>query len=375
MMRDLRRTRHTAAQLEPGTAAIIDATIGFAYGGALGLLTDDLLLGAILAEDWDINAAEGVNGVIFAGGGRRVDLQLAQAAQQNHADMVTARRAAALETAHGRPREATDAYIGLAVQNTQDSQNVHDSGVIACMRGVVERLRAEQPSLDELPTTGSIIGAIDREGDKLSEHRPQLVSDVVGVVRRIQRGESIYALKATDEECLRRVWLRAEDPRNAANKDALRQALFDSLLDAWEDTPMGRQIVCVTGRTARILSSLVLLDYDERNWVVKRLEQFKNDIFERARAVIAKLAEEAANSDDPSRAAAGRAYLAKTAEEMNAVGEVDEASTEALSRSMREAVGAMVDEYVADVAASGAEGAIPEYMVDTVRAEAQAAVS
>src|SRR5205807_946238 len=145
-----------------------------------------------------------------------IDQPLVAAAGQRREDMLRDRQRVAKEAAQeqgGARGAAVDTYLSLAAQHTDDPQNAHDSGVLACLRGV---------------------------------------------------------------------WARADDPRNAATRGQMRQALFDSLVDAWEEGIAGRKITCVNGRTTRILSALVLLDADERNWQVKKLEQFKNDIFEEA---------------------------------------------------------------------------------------------
>jgi hypothetical protein len=179
------------------------------------------------------------------------------------------------------------------------------------------------------------------------------------------------ALDATDEECLRRVYARADDPRNEAARAPLRQALFDALVDSWEDGIEGRKIMCVNGRAGRILGALVLLDWDEKNWEVKKLEQFKNDVFAKAQELILALAQQASLSADPDRQKAGRAYYATTATDVAALGPVPEAAAAALTAEMREAVGAMVDEYVAGLEP---KGGIPAYQVDAVRMEALAAL-
>ncbi|NBQ44183.1 MAG: hypothetical protein EBU23_17405 [Mycobacteriaceae bacterium] len=174
-----------------------------------------------------------------------------------------------------------------------------------------------------------MIADIRRDGAKLSEGRPALVDDAVAVAERTRRGEKVLAIGATDEECLRRVWRRADDFRNAATRGQIRQAVFDALADAWEPGQFGglggggRHIVCVNGRTTRILAALVLLDWDQRNWGVKTLEQFKNDVFARAAAVIARVAKEAAAGPDAGLRAAAAAWQATTPAALEAAGATD----------------------------------------------------
>jgi len=317
----------------------------------------------------------------FANGGQLEiiidrDAQLAHFAGETRKQTIEERQAAAKAAAKGpaAKQQAVAEYVRLATANTDDPQNTHDSGVLACLRAVVERLRKDQAGL-ELPSIDAIRGEIKLNATKLSEGRPQRVADVLEVVKRTEAGERIIKIGTTDEECLRRVWLRASDPRNAGRQNALEQAVFDALLDCWEEGIGGRHIVCVNGRTSRILAALVTLDWDERNWIVKKLEQFKNDIFDKSRALITEVAREEAKSGDAAMRCAALSYLATTVAESAAAGEPSEAATAALATKMRLAIERMVDEYVAQLKNEGLESAIPDYMIDAVKAEARAAVT
>ena len=344
---------------------IIGAAVGFAFGGLDELLAND----AIIADfDWDFENVTRLEG--FA-----VDLPLAEAAAQRRAGLVDARRAAARDAAaeHGGARGVGVAtYVELATQNTDDPQNTHDTGVLACLRGVVERLRADQAGA-ALPTPDEVAAEIRARGAELSEGRAHRVADVEAVIARTKAGERVVALGATDAECLGRVWLRASDPRNVAVRGQLRRAVFDALYDCWEEGIGGRKIVCVNGRTSHFLASLVLLDWDRRNWEVKKLEQFKNDIYAAAAKVIAAEAERAAAGADGDLARAGRLYLARTTAEIRAIGEVPDAATGQLSGQMRAAISDMVQKYVRELDES-AKGAIPPYLVAAITEEACAAV-
>lgn len=353
-------------EFDPRAGFIIDAAVGFAFGGLDELLANDPILAGL---GWDFNHV-----TLFEG--FPVDQPLAAAAAQRRQDCVRERRAAAAAVAadEGGARGAGVAtYVELATQNTDDPQNTHDTGVLACLKGVVERLRADQGG-EPLPTPDEVAAGIRERAAELSGGRAHRVADVEAVIAQARLGERVVAIGATDAECLGRVWLRATDPRNAAVRGQLRQAVFDALYDCWEEGIAGRKIVCVNGRTSRILSALILLDWDRRNWEVKKLEQFKNDIYARAASVIAAEAARAVASDDPETQRAGQLYLAHTAGDLAAAGEVPDAVVERLAEQMRVAIGAMVDAYVRELEDLGVRGAIPPYMVAAVAEEAKAAV-
>lgn len=266
--------------------------------------------------------------------------------------------------------------MGLATQNTDDPQNTHDPGVLACLRAIVSRLREDQGALEGLPTLGAVIADLRAGAAVYSEGRPEKAEEAIRAAERTGAGEMVMSVGATDEECLRRVWARADDPRNAARRRALRQALFDSLADCWEGGPAGRFLICVNGRTGHILSALVGHDWDERNWVVQKLEQFKNAVYARARALILAMAHEAAASGDEDRRRAGLQYLATTLTEMRALEEPSEEAAEAVAGEMRAAISQMVDDYIGELEReAGLRGVIPDYMVAAVKKDAQAAVA
>lgn len=348
----------------PGATFIIDLADEFAHEGMLAFAENDPLF-------WLLNLGQ------LPGEPIDIDTILANATQETRgvtiAERQAAAKAAARDSVNAR-QEAAAEYVRLATANTDDPQNTHDSGVLACLRGIVTRLRADQAGAT-LPTLDEIKTAIANQGAKLSDSRPYRVADVNAVIDRASLGERIVKLDVTDEECLRRVWLRASDPRNDAHKANIEQAVFDALFDCWESGVGARHIVCVNGRTSRILSALVTLDWDRRNWVIKKLEQFKNDIFARSRTVIEAVARTAAAAADPETRSAGAAYLATTTAELAAAGEVSPAAGSALAGQMRAAVENMVDEYISELEAQGIDAAIPTYMVDAVKAEARAAVT
>lgn len=363
-----------AAAWDQDAERVLAAALEFAFGGVAGLLANDAALAALAAERWDYP----VEVVFQRGAPFLVDRPLAAQAGRLKQELVETRRAAAKEAAaaQGGARGAgVETYLALATQHTDDPQNVHDTGVLACHRAALARLRADQGPLEALPSLDVIAAAIRKDGPALSDRRPALVADALAVVERAKAGERVVALDVTDEEALRRVWARADDPRNAAVRGAMRQAAFDGLADCWEEGIGGRKVICVNGRTSRSLGALVLLDHDERNWEVKKLEEFKNDIFAKAHAAITELALRAAESGDPDRQKAGRSYLATTLAETAAIGAVPEAAAERLAGELREAVAALVDARVAEIETDlGVKGAIPPYQVEAVKAEALAAI-
>ena len=352
---------------QPPPVFMIDAAFGFALGGLNELLHNEQEIGEALAAEL-ILGAFGPN-AFGQGLGNNfliIDMPLAAATARGRDAVIADRQALASRATSNA--EAATAYVEAATTHTNDPQNSHDTGVLAGLRSLVDRLRVDQGS-DKLATLDDVIADIRTNGDGFSEGRPDMVNDAIAVAERTRRGERVVSIGATDQECLQRVWQRAEDPRNAAARNQIRQAVFDALVDAWEPGAV-RHIVCVNGRTSRILSALVLLDWDQRNWNVKTLEQFKNEVFERSNQIIAAVAKDAAAGSDPGLRAAAAAWVAKTPQELDAA-ESSEEDTERLSELMRAEIRREIDQMAQD---QDIKNSLAPQIIDAVKLEAQAAV-
>jgi hypothetical protein len=363
----------------PGAETIIDAALDFAFAGFSTLLTNDSLMAIVLTEDWD--APNAPLELIYNGG---VDLDLANLADgRRHATIAGRQQAAAkiAEVQGGGQKAKTEAYLDLSQQHTSDSQNSHDSSVNAAKKAIVERLRYDQGALSRLPTLGQIAEEIRKNSATFSRDprtqaaRPVLTNKAVAVVERAKNGEISSSAGASDAEVLRRVWARAGDIRNSGKTDAMRQAAYDALVDSWEEGLEGENIQCVDGRISRMLGSLTLLDFDERNWNMRRTEQHKNDIFEMTKKLIRVEAEAAAGQkDDLELQKVGKAYLATTLAEMNAVGATDDSKEKEWMETTRGKISAAIDAHIAKLN-KDTPGTIPDHLLPGIKSQALAALS
>jgi hypothetical protein len=368
--RQRRRRAPPARPPPPEAGFIMDAALEFAIGGAMTAMQNDPILAVILGGDQRATDP----GDVLAQMTLFIDMDLAGAANQTREQVVSQRREAARQAAGGAAGAQVDAYMNMAVNHTNDPQNSHDPGVNGCLRGIVARLRGDQGDVQQLPSLDDIATEIRGNWMQFAGGSKKDLDDALAVVDRARLGEKNIAIDATDEEILRRIWARADDPENADVRAKMRQCSFDNLKDSWEVGIMGRKIVCVGGRTSRQLGSLSMLDHDRRNWEVTSLEQFKNDIFERTKKLIIEQAELVAKSEDPEMAKIGKSYLAKTPEEATALGKLSDEASEEFIRQLKDKINAMVDEYASEVNAR-APSAIQAHMLEPLRMECHAAVS
>ena len=255
------------------------------------------------------------------------------------------------------------------------SQNSHDSSVNAAKRAITERLRSDQGPFDRLPSLDQIAHEIRAKSDDFSKDprtgnsRPAMTDRALAVIERARRGERIVSMDATDEEILRRVWARADHPKNAARRDLLRQAAFDALVDSWEQGLSGGAIQCVDGRISRMLGSLTLLDFDRRNSEMRMLQTYKNAIFARTGALIDKAYADIARSDDPALRKIAEHFDADSLAQLEAIGEPDPAVKKRFLEALESQIEAMIDAYVSDLDAS-VRGAVPPRTIEGIKKEA-----
>lgn len=278
---------------------------------------------------------------------------------------------------------AIDNYIELATRPTNDSQNVHDHTVLSGFKQILERLiddRNNSEDSQHLLSLDEIKNEIKQKERRYSDNRPQVAMKALAVIDKMKDGEKITALEidgspTTDELCLQLVWDRSMHPLNSKNASLIKQSIFDNLVDAWEFDIFTNEpkIVCVTGRATRMLSSLTLLDFDEQNWEVKKFEDFKNDIFNKVKQIIMEQAEIASLSSDQNIKNAGLTYLAKTAEEFNAIPTPSHDATINLNNTIKKEISNMISSYVQTLE-NDYNTKIPEYMKNSIEKEAIASI-
>jgi hypothetical protein len=316
---------------QPRPEFIIESILNFAENGTTVFVNGDIHAITTLLETFQLD-------------------QLVEQAETRRDETTEFRKETAQSIGGDTPGNVSKTYLDLTQRNTDDPENSHDVSVIAALRSIVSRLRAEQENII-LPTLDNIAHAMVKDGNELSadpktkKSRPLIVIDkVLPVIKRATEGEYNISLAATDEEILRRVWARSQDPRNEANSFKIRQAIFDALVDSWVPGMAGPQIACVNGRCSRILGALCLLDFDEQNWNVFRLEQITNDLIERAKQIIIDVAIENLQSSDSEICKAAKSYLATTKSELQVIGDIDEHKNEEFINIIRKKLISMIDD-------------------------------
>jgi hypothetical protein len=302
-----------------------------------------------------------------------IDLNMLDNIVERRDTNMQTRVADAEEISQGVPGAKLEHYYSSSIQHTDDPQNSHDTSVNQFLRKIVDKLRANKPdsfiTIDELKqyyTKNYKTLTTDPQSDS---PRHEMLCDVLSILDRAEDGEINRAIGMSDKEAIQYVWARSKMIENSDNKKLMEQSLFDAIYDCWEASVLGKHVVCVNGRTSRIIGSLVCLDYDEMLWDIKTLEHVKNNIFERAKTIIQDTAAETLSDPDENMRTIAKTYLATTLKELDELGDFSEECEIVFKDIVCQKIDEFIDTYINEN-----PGTIPVHMIDTIRNEAKAGV-
>ncbi len=151
-----------------------------------------------------------------------------------------------------------------------DSQNVHDSAINREMINQLNQVKEENgkiPELEnrtyeELKRWAYQVG--DKDKDKLNKVFDRTDTNI----------EEINILEA--------LWKRAHHPNNSKNKEEMKLALKDAIIDCVE----GSNVVCHTGICTKLWAAPATLDFDPTVGVIKSKQMLKNEIYEKSAKIV-----------------------------------------------------------------------------------------
>lgn len=196
------------------------------------------------------------------------------------------------------PQEQHEAFVLASTKHTNDKQNVHDSAINEQLRHCVNRLRETSfPLRDADRIKDEILTLINKEADETKRSR------AMTSLNEIYKDSYDSTLNAREKEIIALVFARSEMTQNHERQSLLNDALFDSLVDMSpkSETETEKSVVCNHGRAARLLESLVMIDFDpEINQGANTLEQIRNDVLASSHNILQEtIAEASVNDTDP----------------------------------------------------------------------------
>lgn len=231
-------------------------------------------------------------------------------------EIVAARKADAVNAAETRA-EAIGAVFDAATAFTDDAQNVHDTKVNGDLRVFLQRMKSTaRPGLTVEECVSDAKKYIQGEfsADDIGRRK---AASALQTLEKVSSGERISTLGDREDNIFAYTWARCDHPKNAENRELMREAVANSLADCIEK---GKS-VCINGRCGRVLNSLATLDYDrEIASGAMTFEAYKNQIFQETKAIIGQEISRAKASSNDDLRAVGEAY--ETGDEVG--GDVEE---------------------------------------------------
>lgn len=170
-----------------------------------------------------------------------------------------------------------EANIEHIVRN--DPENVHDSNVQDQLSQKYKRVKQLNKNIST-GTDDSIneILSIFTDKEMKNGKAPTVFNRMLNNNDRVSKLDNDY-----EKDILINIWKRINHPHNTEN----RTQLIDSFKDAINDCYKDGSTVCISGRTARILDSLTLLDNDPIiNDQLKTNDLIKKEILDRSHVIV-----------------------------------------------------------------------------------------
>lgn len=260
------------------------------FGGAVGAIGDDFTM-----------HADGGNNAHIQFDPRAGDIQLEPeeiALQEvlmqtivQAAAIQTTSTNTALEAAKRAPtrRERVKKYLAASKTHTSDAQNVHDTQVNRDLRATLHKLRAIDTSTNN---TEQVYAEITARANALDAAKRAAALRALNTMRN---GGLVSTYGETESAILLNTWARADDPRNARNRENIKNAIIAALVDCVE-YPAGvganaraganaGNLVCANGRAARVMGALATLDVDPTMGRVLTFEAYKNQVYDETRDI------------------------------------------------------------------------------------------
>ena len=179
-----------------------------------------------------------------------------------------------VKSAKNTSKTKIDAVDTLTIENktfTSDSQNVHDSSVNKQLKNQYQQLKKNTPVAGNEEV--ELRNFLEKQDTNRSMSALKTLDQICST------GMKNSAIEDDEIQLVNTLWNRSKCVDNKDNKENIQNAIVDSLVDG-----VG---VCSSGRCTRLLSSLVLLDYDENlSNGFSTTEQIRNEMLETANKVL-----------------------------------------------------------------------------------------
>lgn len=166
------------------------------------------------------------------------------------------------------------AFNDKSKTHTSDKQNVHDHNVGTGLSKSYRKICDDKCYNTQFDTIDSIRDAIAKN----TEYSEKEKKNALVAVDKMSEGLHIIILGDTENNVLLNVWNRSYHPSNTGNKKNIQSAVIKQLSDCVEND----RLVCGSGRTARVIGSLAVIDCNDAIGKIVTTEDLRNEVFSMA---------------------------------------------------------------------------------------------
>lgn len=198
---------------------------------------------------------------------------------ENAINTMEEKKTQALEVVVNNPdANATEEFLNSLETHTSDNQNVHDNSVVQNIKSIMTRIKEDQKTMVLSSTV--LIDTMQNEFKNFDGNKKEIVEEVIEYIKRDTA--KLVVVDMTLSEILARIYARGFNNANLEKRQTMLENLYDNLYQCKEDG----SILCTTGCAIRIISSISMLDEDERNWEINKSEDYRNIIHAKLKLII-----------------------------------------------------------------------------------------
>ena len=190
-------------------------------------------------------------------------------------------------------KEKIDKYIEKSKVIRSDIQNVHDTMVNEDLRKTYIKLDNDDKNITNQESIDSIKQFIDNSdlSENIKFNANKTYKYIMSSDYKVfQLGHNVHL-----KNILRLTWNRGNHPKNIKQKENIKESVIIALSDCIENN----KVVCSGGIGSRLLSSMVLIDYDSTIGTTQTTSEYKSEIFSKSQDIFQEQIKISLESKDP----------------------------------------------------------------------------
>lgn len=183
-----------------------------------------------------------------------------------------------------RANTRSDAAKIMLTPSFRSTHTPNDHQAVSDLASSINMLKSGQPQ-GAIEDPIRISASLKEIRDKIRGLDPRDREFALATLETIEKGAQLTSGNIKEDQLLAAVWWRSKHPDNAQNKDNIQTAIIDALIDSAGNGSVP-DVVCCTGRCARVVAALATLDYEPAMGNIMTTDTYRTQIFSETRNII-----------------------------------------------------------------------------------------